>query len=169
MNAAAIVEELSAMGVSVVGVPPDRIRLTVQAGDVPAEAVALAREHKPELIAELVRRDQTCHSSIVCPWCQSVDLIDDDAPDGLRCRSCGRMAWHNMDGRGLVRVDWADVHGSGPDDVPVCPTCRRYCDRESVAGVWRCSKCDPQADHRSAATARWLAAAQKIRSRRRSL
>ncbi len=41
MNAAAIVAELSAMGVPVVRVPPDRIRLTVQAGDIPAEAVAL--------------------------------------------------------------------------------------------------------------------------------
>ncbi len=50
---AAVVAELSAMGVTVACSGPGKIRLTVEAGEVPAEAVAIARNHKPELVAYL--------------------------------------------------------------------------------------------------------------------
>ncbi len=53
MNATEIVAELSSMGVSVVCPSRGRIRLTVEVGDVPPEAVALARDHKPALIDHL--------------------------------------------------------------------------------------------------------------------
>ena len=88
MNAAAIVAKLSALGVSVVGVPPDRIRLTVQAGDVPAEAVALALDHKPALIEHL---RPNCR-----PHNNPANYSDKPAPNRpgwirSTCRACGRF------------------------------------------------------------------------------
>ncbi len=53
MTAAEAIDALSKMGVSVVCPSPGRIRLTVPLGDVPSEAVALAREYKTELIDRL--------------------------------------------------------------------------------------------------------------------
>lgn len=88
MNAASIVAELSAMGVSVVGVPPDRIRLTVHAGDVPAEAVALARDHKPALI-EYLRSNCQPHNTPA----NYMDKPVPNRPGWIRstCRVCGRF------------------------------------------------------------------------------
>jgi len=88
MKGAAIVAELSAMGVSVVGVPPDRIRLTVQAGDVPTEAVAFARDHKPELMEHL-RSDCRPHNN-------SANYIDKPVPNRpgwirTTCSDCGEF------------------------------------------------------------------------------
>ena len=55
MTAAETIDALAKMGVSVVCPSPGRIRLTVSIGNVPPEAVALAQDHKPELINMLTQ------------------------------------------------------------------------------------------------------------------
>lgn len=90
MNATAIVAELSAMGVcvSVASASPDRIRLTAQAGDVPAEAVVLARDHKP-LLLELLNGNCQPHNNPA----NHVDQPDPSRSGWIRttCRVCGRF------------------------------------------------------------------------------
>ncbi len=58
--------------------------------------------------------------------------IDDDAAFALRCSE----------------VD--------PDCVPICKTCARYCDTESLCGRWLCSRCDKQCEERRKLTSRIL-------------
>lgn len=86
MTAAAVVAELSAMGVSVVCSEPGKIRLTVDAGDVPAEAVAIARQHKPALIEHL-RPNCNPHNNPD----NYIDVPDDRRPGWVRstCKLCG--------------------------------------------------------------------------------
>ena len=88
MTAAEAIDALSKMGVSVVCLSPGRIRLSVRVGDVPSEAVALARDYKPELINLL---SQGCQ-----PHNNPANFLD--APDPNRkgwirttCRECGRF------------------------------------------------------------------------------
>ncbi len=88
MTAADVVAELSMMGVSVVCPLPGRIRLTVEVGDVPTEAVALARDHKPALI-DYLRPDCRPHNN-------PANYIDTPAPNRpgwirTTCRVCGRF------------------------------------------------------------------------------
>ena len=88
MTAAETIDALSKMGVSVVCPSPGRIRLTVPVGDVPSEAVALARDHKPELIDLLT---QSCQ-----PHNKPENYIDAPAPNRpgwIRTtrRVCGRF------------------------------------------------------------------------------
>ncbi len=86
MTAAETITELSKMGVSVVSTAPGRIRLTVQAGNVPSEAVALARDHKPELI-ELLTKNCRPHNK---PQ-NYIDAPDPSRPGWIRstCSICG--------------------------------------------------------------------------------
>jgi hypothetical protein len=88
MTAAEAIDALSKMGVSVVCPSPGRIRLTVPVGDVPSEAVALARDHKAELIDLLT---QSCQ-----PHNKPENYIDAPAPNRpgwirTTCRVCGRF------------------------------------------------------------------------------
>jgi len=76
MTAAETIAELTNMGVSVVCPSPGRIRLTVQVGDVPPEAVVLARDHKPELIDLL---SQSCQPPNRPGWIRTT------------CRVCSRF------------------------------------------------------------------------------
>lgn len=46
-----------------------------------------------------------------------------------------------------------------PEDVPACDTCGRYCDVETLAGRWCCSRCDPAAEARRLRTERLMARA----------
>lgn len=97
MTAAAVVAELSAMGVAVFCPSPDRIRLTVETGEVPPEAVALARDHKPALLAHL---HPNCK-----PHNNPDNYIDTPATNRLgwirsTCRVCGRfIGYRRNDGR----------------------------------------------------------------------
>lgn len=88
MTAAEAIDALSKMGVSVDCPSPGRIRLTVPVGDVPTEAVALARDYKPELIDLLT---QSCQ-----PHNKPENYIDAPAPNRpgwirTTCRVCGRF------------------------------------------------------------------------------
>ena len=88
MTAAETIAELTNMGVSVVCPSLGRIRLTVQVGDVPPEAVVLARDHKPELIDLL---SQSCQ-----PHNNPENYIDVPAPNRpgwirTTCRVCSRF------------------------------------------------------------------------------
>ena len=88
MTAAEAIDALSKMGVSVACPSPCRIRLTVPVGDVPSEAVALARDHKTELIDLLT---QNCR-----PHNKPENYIDAPAPNRhgwirTTCRVCGRF------------------------------------------------------------------------------
>lgn len=65
----------------------------------------------------------------------------------------------------MVRADCIDddLEGLDPDDVPTCPSCGRWCDTETVVGVWHCSRCDASADERRRRTLRvleWTSAAR---------
>lgn len=88
MTAAETIDALAKMGVSVVCPSPGRIRLTVSIGNVPPEAVALAQDHKPELINLLT---QSCQ-----PHNNPENYIDVPAPNRpgwirTTCRVCGRF------------------------------------------------------------------------------
>lgn len=93
MTAAAVVAELSAMGVAVVCSAPGKIRFTVDAGEVPAEAVAIARDHKPALLAH---QRPTCR-----PHNNPANYIDTPAPGRpgwirTTCRVCGRFVGYRQ-------------------------------------------------------------------------
>ncbi|MBX3421541.1 MAG: hypothetical protein KF752_08295 [Pirellulaceae bacterium] len=88
MTAAETIAELSKMGISVDCPTPGRIRLTAKVGDVPADAVALARDRKPELIDLL---SQSCQ-----PHTKPENYIEGRAPNRpgwirTTCRVCGRF------------------------------------------------------------------------------
>ena len=88
MNVVAVMAELSAMGVSVAKVSSDRIRLSTKAGDVPSEAITLARDYKPTLLTHL---ETSCS-----PHNNPDNYIDVPAPDRpgwirTTCRVCGRF------------------------------------------------------------------------------
>lgn len=97
-------------------------------------------------------------SSIVCPDCRGVDLVDD--PAGVRCQSCGGLAWILTPEGGLVRRDFAQWESGidlvDPGAVPACPSCGDLCDVQTLADAWRCSRCDPEDDLRRGLTLRVL-------------
>jgi hypothetical protein len=76
------------MGVSIACPSPGRIRLTVQVGDMPPEAVALARDYKPELV-KLLTQDCRPHNRPE----KYIDAPDPNRPSWIRttCRVCGRF------------------------------------------------------------------------------
>lgn len=88
MNAMTVMSQLASMGVSVTSRPPDRIRLSVEAGEVPAEAVDLARQYKPLQIGYL---QQSCrlHNEPA----NLSDLPDQNRSGWIRstCSVCGRF------------------------------------------------------------------------------
>lgn len=86
MTAAAIVSDLSAMGVRVVCPEPGRIKLVASTGEVPTEAVTLARPHKAALL-ELLK-------PLACsPHNNPANYVDATAGGRVRttCRVCGRF------------------------------------------------------------------------------
>jgi hypothetical protein len=88
MTAAEVIAELSMMGVSVICPSPGRIRLAAKVGDVPREAVTIARAHKPSLIDYLT---PDCR-----PHNNPANYIDSPARNRLgwvrtTCRVCGRF------------------------------------------------------------------------------
>jgi hypothetical protein len=128
-------------------------------GDVLAELVA-ALDDPAEPADD---PDPIVTSSIKCPFCESIDLADD--PAGLRCGSCHSVAWIVTAEGGLARRDVAEIELVDPDLVPVCPSCRRWCDVMTLAEVWRCSKCDPEADDRRRRTFRVIGLVSRSRGR----
>jgi len=126
-----------------VGVGDDR-------GDV-AESAAVGDPAEPEPPADLIR----------CPWCPSAGLSDD--PGGLRCSSCGRLAWRATAEGGLVRADHAAGVAIDPAAVPACPSCGRWCDVLTLAEAWRCSGCDPEAPERRRRTLRVIGLVSRSR------
>jgi hypothetical protein len=101
-------------------------------------------------------------TTVVCPWCRSDRLADDDG-DGVRCERCERMAWVVV-GASLVRADVADdVDWLAPDEVDACPRCGDRCDTMTLAGSWRCSRCDPDANERRRRSLRVLSLASRSR------
>lgn len=58
----------------------------------------------------------------------------------------------------LLAMDEVD-----PDDVPVCKSCGRLCDVQTLDDRWHCSPCDPNAGERRRRTERLLRSAAAIR------
>jgi ribosomal protein S27AE len=127
----------------------EALRVPVDHGGDPAEPVADA--------------SAIVTSSIKCPFCESIDLADD--PAGLRCGSCHSVAWIVTAEGGLARRDVAEIDLVDPDLVPVCPSCRRWCDVMTMAEVWHCSRCDPEADDRRRRTFRVIGLVSRSRGR----
>ncbi len=50
-----------------------------------------------------------------------------------------------------------------PADVPVCESCGRLCNVQTLDDAWHCSPCDPKADERRRRTERLLRASAAIR------
>jgi ribosomal protein S27AE len=125
-------------------------------GDVLAELVAALDRAEPA-----DDPDPIVTSSIKCPFCESIDLADD--PGGLWCGSCHSLSWVATDEGGLARRDVAEIELVDPDLVPICPSCRRWCDVMTLAESWRCSKCDPEADDRRRRTFRVLSLVSRSR------
>jgi len=118
-------------------------------GDVLAELAAVA--------------DPVVATSIRCPFCDGIDLVDD--PGGLRCSSCRALAWVATAEGGLARHDVAGIVVIDPDLVPICPSCRRWCDVMTLAESWRCSSCDPETDDRRRRTLRAVGLVNRSRGR----
>lgn len=89
-------------------------------------------------------------------------------PDAFLCRSCGAELPDDLerdsrcDRCNQVKPQiesWRDLASSQEDsadeqDVPGCETCGRYCDVQRLDGVWKCSRCDPEAAARRDRTER---------------
>jgi ribosomal protein L37AE/L43A len=120
-------------------------------------------DHDDNLAKAVADASAIVTSSIKCPFCESSDLADD--PAGLRCGSCHSLAWIVTAEGGLALRDVAEIELVDPDLVPVCPSCRRWCDVMTMAGVWRCSRCDPEADDRRRRTLRVIGLASRSRGR----
>jgi len=82
------IAELSKMAVSVDCPSPGRIRLIARVGNVPPEAIALARNHKPDLI-DYLRPDCRPHHNPS----NYIDTPATNRPSWIRtsCRVCGRF------------------------------------------------------------------------------
>ena len=50
-----------------------------------------------------------------------------------------------------------------PADVPICKSCGRFCDAQTLDDAWHCSPCDPLADERKRRTERLIRQAESIR------
>jgi len=111
--------------------------------------------------------DPVVAKSIRCPSCGEIDLAAD--PDGLRCGSCGVLAWVATDEGGLVRCDVPEIELVDPDRVPVCLSCGRWCDVLTAAGSWHCSRCDPMADDRRRRSMRVIGLVSRSRGRGQSV
>lgn len=81
-----------------------------------------------------------------CIWCGSDRLVDTGI--SICCEACERRVWEFTDNGGLIRPGFEDFDDISPDEVPVCPRCKLYCDTESAMGTWRCSRCGPATDVR---------------------
>lgn len=123
------------------------------------------RSMRDALIAKMPNRmpsdePKTELGTVRCPFCGGVEFDDRDA--GLLCVECLQLAWLN-DAGGLVRADWAEVEMEGVpwSSVPCCSACGGCCDRQTVAGSWYCSRCDPLADRREKQAAKVLQFVQR--------
>lgn len=65
----------------------------------------------------------------------------------------------------LVDVWDESIELVDPDSVPTCLSCGRSCDVMTLAGCWKCSRCDPEADERRRRTMRLLSFADRHRRR----
>ncbi len=164
----------------VLSIEGDRLAFDAPEGVLTDELLDRMRAHREELLGLIGPVESSSDdpapggssvpSSIACPRCRSADLIDE--PEGLRCGDCDRLAWFDLPGGGWVRADHAelDLIEIGPDSVPVCSGCGRVCDVDrgllsgscDTLGPWACSRCDPEADRRRAATDRWAGLAQRM-------
>lgn len=86
MTPSVIVAELSTLGVSVHSTGPDRLMLTSVSGNVPSQAVELARDHKAVLL-DCLALQCVRHNNMA-------NYIDVPASGGrirTTCRVCGRF------------------------------------------------------------------------------
>lgn len=149
MSVVELLRELSMLGVRAFCPEPGCVRLVATTGDVPAEAVALAKAGKPELVEHFAA------TSIRCPWCRGTNLIDD--PAGIGCVDCNDLAFIEVSGS-IIRADFVE-----PDfievvarDVPTCDRCGKLCDVQTIDHAWHCAACDPVADQRRRRTEKLL-------------
>jgi ribosomal protein S27AE len=165
-----LLAELQSVGV-VLSVEGDRLAFDAPADVLTDDMLGRLRADRDGLLAVISRPDaapvadpgpavQT--SSIRCPVCDGIDLAED--PGGLRCGSCGAVAWVATAEGGLARCDSADEL-LDPDLVPICRGCGRWCDVMTLAEAWRCSRCDPEAEDRRRRTWRVMGIVSRSRGR----
>lgn len=156
MNAVELLSELSKLGVRAICPEAGKVKLVAITGNVPPEAVAMAKAGKPGLIEHFAQ------TSIRCPWCGSVNLIDE--PAGIRCDDCNDLAFVEVGGS-IIRTDIVDtdIIEVDPADVPACDRCGNPCDVQSLDDAWHCSACDPLTDQRKRRTKRLLQHVAAIR------
>jgi hypothetical protein len=104
--AVAVFRELRALGVALSIDRNGRLMFDAPEGSVAESVMALIRSHRDELL-RLVRSEQVdapepMPRGVICPWCRGNRLVD--APDGLRCWDCRRIAWVRR-GRSIIRAD----------------------------------------------------------------
>lgn len=168
-----LLAELRGLGV-VLSAQGDRLAFDAPAGVLGDDLLARMRAERDGLLVALRAEHGAAPDehgaapelvTLRCPWCGPENLID--SPGGLRCPRCGRLAWLDAPGGGLVRADHPDeaVELVDPDEVPICSSCGQWCDVMTLADVWRCSVCDPEADLRRRRTARVIELANRSRRR----
>jgi hypothetical protein len=111
-----------------------------------------------ELARRTLARLRPAATTIRCPWCFGIMLTD--APDGLWCDACQRLAWVELRAGCLIRADHiSDDVIALPDPCGTCGSLMRW---QSLAGRWRCLECDPPARSRQLS-----AQATRLRNRHR--
>ncbi len=128
--------------------------------DLPTVEIALTPVI--EVAIETIVDDRVHHqtddapSGFMCPQCRGRNLADDE--HGLMCVDCESLSFV-LDDDSLVRVDDTDLLDCDfvdPSEVPAC-SCGRFCDIESAAGDWHCSRCEPGMEERKVRTSVLLA------------
>lgn len=104
--AESVFRELRTLGVVLSIDAAGRLICDAPEGALSDQVVARIRSHRDELL-RLVRSGQVdapepMPRGVICPWCRGNRLVD--APDGLRCWDCRRIAWVRR-GRSIIRAD----------------------------------------------------------------
>lgn len=110
-SAKAFYRELIALGVALSIDARGRLGFDAPKGVMTAELMVGIRSHREELVGiveRMARMEVTDDTpepmpeGVICPWCRCRRLAD--APGGLKCWDCRRLAWVSVPGA-IVRAD----------------------------------------------------------------
>lgn len=108
MTITAVISELSRLGVSVSCAAPGALKLSCDQGDVPPEAIELAKQHKADLIAMVSAKSCLPHNDPAF----FVDQPAPGRPGWIRttCRQCGKFIGYQPCSRNQAQP--SDVEGT---------------------------------------------------------
>lgn len=171
MTITSLVAGLVHRGVAI-GFDGHDLKVEAPRGIVTGELLTSLRAAKPRLV-----------DLLTCPSCGPLPIVwpPELAPRGY-CSKCSRRLFgdpvkpatslpeqlpidvkRSQDGE--TEAEAGELFELNPDGVTCCPDCDRFCDTETAAGTWRCSRCDPEAELRRRTTSELCRVAASIRRR----